>query len=811
MGTFNDLLIEIGIDTRPAMKEIEKLDKTFDKLGKSFTKAVSKRAPKDPFNLGAERTRMQKYIRELKDLGAETEQYQKRLKGLKNASQFKEMQKDLAKYKRDFIAFKDAESKDNMRNHKAKSQAELSRENALKKQKILLKQVNDLGLKPQNNALDSIAKQNTALERQIKQLEKRNREAAKFERNVKLGGVYQGASDSQRRSIDQRVGAAAKEFKLTGDKEVFQRLNKDLVSFKRNMIGLQTVQGGLTDSTRNMVRAYASLFALVEGTTAIVRIGMDFESVRASMLAASDTQDDATKKLKFVREEARRLGVDLVAASKAYMQLSIAGKDLIDNTTIDKLFVTTMEAATAFGMSLDDTKGTFRAFIQMLSKGNVQAEELRGQLGERLYGAFNLAAKSLGKTTSELNKMLEQGQVLAKDLIPAMIPNIQKLARNNGALEKQLESTRTAQNRFIFDVQSAADKVFQSGFSQGLKELYATLSDEIDSTGGAQENLGNIFDKFFKAVAAAVKVLTPALESLLYVVSKVVDGWTEIFKVGGTLLKTLEDIDPALRNSAESVAILALAFKSLYAQIYLGIAALTELLSLFDDKIIGKFEATMGKQVNFSTMTQQKVKNVDGKFYSSGKKEALSIGMDDLGKITEDPMAITAAAATTAALIYALNKLRLAIIALTTKMSTGVNNISTKAGKYSKGAKGLGAGLGIGSLFNPATAAAAAITAPVTYSAYKMSQNPEASLESIKDSGMYSGRLAFADRMTKKLEMQQQSQTTTQMINISGLEVPITIVNPSDLDEARTAGQVAGDAFKTTLEDRLSSLIKGGR
>jgi tape measure domain-containing protein len=53
---------------------------------------------------------------------------------------------------------------------------------------------------------------------------------------------------------------------------------------------------------------------------------------------------------------------------------------------------------------LPDQRGIFKALEQMLSKGNVQAEELRGQLGERLPGAIYFSAKALGVTTRELNK-----------------------------------------------------------------------------------------------------------------------------------------------------------------------------------------------------------------------------------------------------------------------------------------------------------------------------------------------------------------------------------------------------------------------
>lgn len=56
----------------------------------------------------------------------------------------------------------------------------------------------------------------------------------------------------------------------------------------------------------------------------------------------------------------------------------------------------------------------------MISKGKVQAEELRGQLGERLPGAFNLAAKAMGFTTAQLDDMLKKGQVTAEDMLPKL-------------------------------------------------------------------------------------------------------------------------------------------------------------------------------------------------------------------------------------------------------------------------------------------------------------------------------------------------------------------------------------------------------
>ena len=90
----------------------------------------------------------------------------------------------------------------------------------------------------------------------------------------------------------------------------------------RNANGLKTAQMGVADSTRNMIRAYASLFALLEGTQAINRVGQQFESLEASMLIASGSAEQAEKDLEFVRETARRLGIDLITAAKGFQQLA---------------------------------------------------------------------------------------------------------------------------------------------------------------------------------------------------------------------------------------------------------------------------------------------------------------------------------------------------------------------------------------------------------------------------------------------------------------------------------------------------------
>ena len=74
-------------------------------------------------------------------------------------------------------------------------------------------------------------------------------------------------------------------------------------------------------------------------------------------------------------------------------------------------------ANTALGGDSQKLQGILLATQQVFSKGKVQAEELRGQIGERLPGAFALFAKAVGKTPAELDKALEQGKVGLDDFV----------------------------------------------------------------------------------------------------------------------------------------------------------------------------------------------------------------------------------------------------------------------------------------------------------------------------------------------------------------------------------------------------------
>ena len=132
---------------------------------------------------------------------------------------------------------------------------------------------------------------------------------------------------------------------------------------------------------------------------------------------------------------------------------------------VRKIFVGILAASSALRLGAEATEGALRAVEQIMSKGVVQAEELRGQLGERIPGAFKLSAEAVEKTTSELNEMLKAGELLATDLLPKLGDVLIKAFSEeglraaktlNGALQN-LETTQFIFNRTLDQTTGASD------------------------------------------------------------------------------------------------------------------------------------------------------------------------------------------------------------------------------------------------------------------------------------------------------------------------------------------------------------------
>ena len=150
-----------------------------------------------------------------------------------------------------------------------------------------------------------------------------------------------------------------------------------------------------------------------------VQVNASMESMVRALTQVTGSHEKAKIEMAFVRDEANRLGIDVTTAANSYVQLAASAKGTaLEGQATREIWSSVANAMAQLGKTGPETEGALLAISQMMSKGTVSAEELRGQLGERLPGAFQAAAKALGTTTEGLDDMLKKGEVVATDFLP---------------------------------------------------------------------------------------------------------------------------------------------------------------------------------------------------------------------------------------------------------------------------------------------------------------------------------------------------------------------------------------------------------
>lgn len=309
--------------------------------------------------------------------------------------------------------------------------------------------------------------------------------------------------------------------------------------------------------------ATVGLIALVRGS---INASRQFSEMRQRISATTGSLVLAENQLETVTEIAEGLGLEVVSAARGFSSLAAAsrGTSLEGQNTID-IFEGISTAAAAMRLNATQVEGAIRAVEQMMSKGTVQAEELRGQLGERIPGAFKLAADAMGVTTAELNKMLEQGQVISSDFLPKFAKQLKDTFGR--AAEGNLNSFQGAMNElsnatFAFFIK--LDKTIKA--SDTFINILQTLSSVVRS-------LTTNMDKLLGGIGAIAGAL------LALAAPTIIGGIVTFFKflAGATLVKGLVALATAVRGVAAGASLLSVAMMAIpgmaLVQVLLRVAA----------------------------------------------------------------------------------------------------------------------------------------------------------------------------------------------------------------------------------------------
>lgn len=270
----------------------------------------------------------------------------------------------------------------------------------------------------------------------------------------------------------------------------------------------ENASNGLDVLATSAIKAGAAIYSFqtaLEAYKKVMEIGLKKEaSQRAAQFVLGD--EGAKRATDFVKNLANNTGVDQIETLSSFAKFSAGAGDM-NTDQKESLFSNVIGTSRLMGLNTEEINGILKAFEQMASKGKIQAEELRGQLGDRMAGAFQLFARSLGMTTEQLDAAMKNGKVLSKDVLPKVSAEMGNMIAKAGGWEKIINSTQTQLGRLSNSWNNNLALMFD-GSQEGLTDFTRSLTNLLGSLGGTSKNLGESLGDLMKSMSSGVDDLT---------------------------------------------------------------------------------------------------------------------------------------------------------------------------------------------------------------------------------------------------------------------------------------------------------------
>lgn len=224
---------------------------------------------------------------------------------------------------------------------------------------------------------------------------------------------------------------------------------------------LKATTGGVSNAMGLLKTAIGAL-ALGVFAKKVFDTTIQFQRMEKTLTFATGSLENARKEMAFIRKESQRLGQDLIVAGRSYSKLAASASQLgLTTLEIRDIFTGVGAASTVMGLSAYEAEGAFLALQQMLAKGKVQAEELRGQLGERIPTAVADMSKALGfASIGDFYAELEQGNINAEEAVLALAQ------RWKSTFGQQIPSAAENANVAVVELDTAFQELLAS-FGEG--------------------------------------------------------------------------------------------------------------------------------------------------------------------------------------------------------------------------------------------------------------------------------------------------------------------------------------------------------
>ncbi|EFJ3141904.1 tape measure protein [Escherichia coli] len=323
--------------------------------------------------------------------------------------------------------------------------------------------------------------------------------------------------------------------------------------------------------------AFISMQAVLASYQKIMEVGLQ----RASSERSIDFVfgDQSTQVKKFIQDLTQITGMDTTETQAQFASFGASAKNTMGLEGSEELFKNLTGYSRLMGRSDEQIQRALTAVSQMASKGQVMAEELKGQLSEALPGATQAFAKALGLTEKQLFDKMKNGDVKASDALPKFAKELGSQINSRGGWKAIQDSTQTMLGNLKNTWNNSLTDIFR-GSENGLQDFTRSLTTLLNSLGGSGKSLGESLGSLMTDMSHGVDSLT----DISYKVRGFFDEVTLAYRsLNDTQKKIVDGLSDGLIDGLKMLAVAVTAQKA--ANVAGGLLNLANAVTSFGDAV----------------------------------------------------------------------------------------------------------------------------------------------------------------------------------------------------------------------------------
>ena len=323
--------------------------------------------------------------------------------------------------------------------------------------------------------------------------------------------------------------------------------------------------------------AFISFQAVLSAYQRVMEVGLQ----RASSERSIDFVfgDQSTQVKKFIQDLTQITGMDTTETQAQFASFGASATTTMGLEGSEELFKNLTGYARLMGRSDEQIQRALTAVSQMGSKGQVMAEELKGQLSEALPGATQAFAKALGLTEKQLFDKMKNGDVKASDALPKFAKELGSQINSRGGWKAIQDSTQTMLGNLKNTWNNSLTDIFR-GSENGLQDFTRSLTTLLNSLGGSGKSLGESLGSLMTDMSSGVDSLT----DISYRVRAFFDEVTLAYRsLNDTQKKIVDGLSDGLIDGLKMLAVAVTAQKA--ANVAGGLLNLANAVTSFGDAV----------------------------------------------------------------------------------------------------------------------------------------------------------------------------------------------------------------------------------